>query len=92
MGGPNTCITNPRWWTAAILEKLKNHYLISPLTDRHEIWHSDAYWPSPPCQPLQFWIFKNPTWRTATILKIEKSRYLGDDITDRHQIWHDDAF
>jgi len=28
-GGPNTCITNPRWRTAAILEKSKNYH-ISP--------------------------------------------------------------
>jgi len=27
MGGPNTCITNPRWRTAAILEKSKNCHI-----------------------------------------------------------------
>ena len=27
VGGPNTRITNPRWRTAAILEKLKNRHI-----------------------------------------------------------------
>jgi len=27
VGGPNTGITNPRWQTAAILEKSKNHHI-----------------------------------------------------------------
>ena len=27
VGGPHTRITNPRWRTAAILEKLKNCYI-----------------------------------------------------------------
>jgi len=30
VGGPKTHITNPRWWTAAILDKLKNRN-ISPM-------------------------------------------------------------
>jgi len=42
--GPKIRITNPRWWMAAILEKSKNR-LGNGLTDRHEIWHSDAVWP-----------------------------------------------
>jgi len=29
MGGPDTCPTNPRWWTAAILKTVKSPYLFS---------------------------------------------------------------
>jgi len=44
LGGPNRRITNPRWRTAAILEKSKKSpYLSNGLTDRHEIWHGDAH-------------------------------------------------
>ena len=43
MGGLNTRETNPRWRMAAILKNRKS--AISPsLTDRHKIWHGDAYW------------------------------------------------
>jgi len=39
---------------AAILEKLKKSpYISSGLTDRHEIWHDDTYWPSPPSPALK---------------------------------------
>jgi len=41
--GPNTRITNLRWWLAAILEKSKNRHLGRGLTDRREIWHSHAF-------------------------------------------------
>jgi len=44
-GGPNTPVTNPRWRTYAIFNNKKNRH-ISAMTDRHEIWHLDAYWPS----------------------------------------------
>jgi len=29
VGGPNTCTTNPRWRTAAVLEKLKNQHILA---------------------------------------------------------------
>ena len=46
-GGPHTRITNPRWRTAAILEKLKKMlYLSQGLRDFDEIWHDDAVRPS----------------------------------------------
>ena len=38
VGGPDTRITNPRWRTAAILEKLL--YLGRGLTDFDKIWHA----------------------------------------------------
>jgi len=40
VGGTDTRITNPRWRTAAILEK--SQYLGRGLTDFDEIWHADA--------------------------------------------------
>ena len=51
VSGPNTHITNPRWWTAAILEKVeKSPYVGDGWTYRHEIWRADAVWP--------FWPFR----------------------------------
>jgi len=45
-GDPNTRLTNPRWWTAAILKKnVKSPYLCNHLTDVDEIWPGDACWP-----------------------------------------------
>jgi len=40
VGGPNTRITNPIWWMAAILEKAP--YLGRSLTDFDEIWYGDT--------------------------------------------------
>jgi len=47
MSGPNMRIKNPRWRTAAILEKnrKKSPYLRYGWTDRHKIWRSGAMWP-----------------------------------------------
>ena len=41
VGGPDTRITNPRWRTAVILEKLL--YLGHGLCDFDEIWQDDAF-------------------------------------------------
>jgi len=42
VGGPNTCITNARWRTAAIYGQIeKSPYLSNGLTDCHEAWHGD---------------------------------------------------
>jgi len=42
-GWSHTRITNPRWRTAAILEKSKKLlYLIHGWSDFDEIWHADA--------------------------------------------------
>ena len=46
VGGSHTCITNPRWRTAAILKKSKNRfkkslYLGRGFIDFDEIWHDD---------------------------------------------------
>ena len=63
-GCPNTCPTNPRWWTSAILKKnVKLPYLCNCLTDFDEIWHNDAHLPLPADQTLQFWIFESPRCR-----------------------------
>jgi len=49
-GGSNMRTTNPVSWTTAILKKDKSSCLRNGLTNRHEIWHGDAYWPSPLCR------------------------------------------
>ena len=49
VGGPHTRITNPRWRTAAILEKLKNGYISATVRAiLTKIWHDDAVRPSLP--------------------------------------------
>jgi len=48
---------------ATILKNRKSPYLRNGLTDRHEIWHDDAVWPSWALWPLQFRKFKNPRWQ-----------------------------
>jgi len=48
-------------------------YLGNSLTDRHEIRHSDAYWPSEPYWKLEYQTFKNGRWRMAAILKNRKT-------------------
>jgi len=47
-------------------------YLGNGLTDRHNIWHGDAYWPSKPDQQLKFRTSKNPRSQRAAILKNPK--------------------
>jgi len=46
VGSPHTRITNPRWRTAAILEKSKKIYLSRGSSDFDEISHDDAIRPS----------------------------------------------
>jgi len=65
-----------------ILKMEKPQYRGNSIIDDCQIWHSDAYWPSPCYSPFYFWIFKNPRWRTVAVLKIEKSQYLCNGITD----------
>jgi len=39
-------ITNLRWWTAAIMEKIeKSPYLSNGLTNRRDVRHDDAFDP-----------------------------------------------
>ena len=52
---------------AAILKIEKCPCLRNGLTDRHENWLGDAYWPSEPEGQLKFGTFQNPRWRTAAI-------------------------
>jgi len=49
-------------------------YLRNGLTDRNEIWHDDAIWPSWPFRPLQYYfeILKNSRWRQPPFWEIEK--------------------
>ena len=61
---------------ADILKKLKLRYLGNGLTDRHSIWHDDAYCPSEPDR-LKFQTSKNPRWRRAAILKNRKRSING---------------
>ena len=65
---------------ADFLKKLKLRYLGNGLTDQHNNWHDDAYWPSEPDQQLKFRTFKNPRWRRTTILKKSKNVVLMDII------------
>jgi len=37
----------------------KSRYLGNGLTDRHNVWHDDEYWPSEPDKQLKFRTFKN---------------------------------
>jgi len=70
VGCPNTRITNLRWRTAAILEKIeKSPYLMNGLTDHHEIWYGDAQRPSSPFRTVTFRNFKNPRWRRPPFWK-----------------------
>jgi len=44
---------------AAILKKIqKSQYIGKGLTDGHNIWHDDAYWPSEPDKQFKFRTFK----------------------------------
>jgi len=63
-------IRNTRWRKAAILKIIidKSLYLCNCLTDRHEVWHGNAY---DPYWPLRFRTFKNSRWRTAATPKMK---------------------
>jgi len=63
---------------------LKRPYIASGLTDRHKIWHGDAYWSAVPYQQLKIWILKNPRWRTVVILITVKLLYLWICLADRY--------
>ena len=67
--GPNTCKTNPRWPTAAILKIDNRPYLRNGSTYLREIRFDDAYWASEPDRKLKFSTFENPRWRKAAIVK-----------------------
>jgi len=77
VGGPDTCIKNPRWWTAAILETSKKSlYLGIGLTDRHEIWHhGGAIQHSRRVPRLELFNFKNSKMAATAILKNRKIYY-----------------
>ena len=84
-------LKNPRRW-AAILKTRKT--AISPyiITNWHEIWHGDAYWPSEPYWSLKLPAFQNSRWLTAAILKVEKWQYIGHCLTNWQEIWRCDAY
>ena len=46
-------------------------YICNGLTDRHEIWHGDANWPSEPHGQLKFQTFKNPRRQAADRTKCD---------------------
>jgi len=50
----------------------KLRYFENSLTDRHSIWHNDAYLPSELDQQLKLRNFKNPRWQTVASLKKQK--------------------
>jgi len=80
-----------RWRRPPSWKIPKSRYIGNGLTDRHEIWHGYAYWPSEQVRHLKFSTFTNQIRQTAALLKIQKWPYLGNGLTDRHNNWHDDA-
>ena len=83
VGCPNTHPTNPRWRTAAILEKnVISPYLCNCLTDFDEIWHGDAHWPLSAHRPLKFRMFENSRWRAAAA---------SNGLTCLYEIWSEAA-
>ena len=63
-------ITNPRWWTDAILEIVFWLYLGAILADQREIWNRDEGSHADIGHVTKTAIFANSRWRTAAILKI----------------------
>ena len=91
VGGPHTRITNPRWRTAAILEKSKNRHIsavVQPiLTKFGKMMQFD-----PPYRPtVKNLKFSKSKMAAAAILKNRKSPYLGRGLSDFDEIWHDYA-
>jgi len=53
----------------------KSRYLGNGLTNRHNIWHDDAHWPSEPDQQLKFRTFKKSKMaERRTLEKLQKRR------------------
>jgi len=52
------------------LAKSKNGHISDP----HEIWYGDAYWPPLTVPAVEFPTFKNLRWLTAAILTTGKRR------------------
>ena len=61
---------NPRWRQPPSWEIQKLWYLGNGFTNRHEIWHGYAYWPSE--QVRNFPTYTNQIWWTSAILKNPK--------------------
>ena len=81
-GGQNTCITNPRWRTAAVLEKSKNRHIsatVWPIATKLAVTQFDHLDP-PESQNSE--IFKNPRWQRPPFCKIENSPYLSNEEHD----------
>ena len=71
----NLNLENPRWRTAANLEKtVKSSYLSNRWTDFDEIWHGDASLPATGDRPLKFGIFQKTRWRRSPSWKTTKNR------------------
>jgi len=65
VSGSNTRITNPRWRTAAVLEKSKNRHIPATVWPNARKFRTVAHvdplnWS---CWPPKFWNFQNPRWR-----------------------------
>jgi len=69
LGGLNVCTTYSRWCPEYMLKNDKSPYLGNGLTDRHQIWHIDAHWPSEPYRSLRFQIVDNLRWRMTSKIK-----------------------
>ena len=91
MGGPNTRITNPRWRTAAILEKSKNRYISAAVwAISTKIWHGVAVRSFLPFRPLKFEISKI---QEGGVRQLEKSKnsHISPNSCDFDEIWQSDA-
>ena len=75
---PNQTFSNPKWRMIAISKTVKLQYLGNILTDLHEIWHCNTYWPSLLYRPLKYRTSEDPRWWMTTILKIVKLTYLSN--------------
>ena len=90
--GPNSCPTNPTWWTAAILKKsMKCHMSTTVWPIFTKVGRDDASGLSEPYCPLKILTFRNPRWRTPTNLKFEEITISQNRLTDYEDIWHGDA-
>jgi len=70
------------------IKKSKNRHMCNGLTNRHDIWHSDAVWPSWPLRQLRIRKFKNPTWQWMPSWKITISPQRFDQSPRNLARWH----
>ena len=91
VGGHHTRITNPRWRTAAILEKSKNCYYsaaVKLFSRNLARWCSLTLLTVPTVKKLKF---QKSKMAATAILKNQKVTYPRSGLSDFYKIWHSDA-